>query len=198
MDVGMMRAGMMQRDDAMKIHRAAIRTAFVLGAILAADVAGAADTKDYCILGVGDGLSWSWEVRFFSSTAVEIDRCTGTATAPVSASSDEIRDVLMAEINDGCGIVVTAETYPGCSGLTVDGYFDFELWLEEKVASPPGPLLEVTSTPFQFNPFIAVPEPSRGMSLGAGVLVLLALARGSTRSERRDRTHPLPDPTGIE
>ena len=173
----------------MEMHRTAIQIVLVMALSWSATQARAADTENYCILGTGDGLSWDWEVRFFSSTANEIDRCTGTAMAPGGAPATEIRDVLMKEINDGCGIVVEAATFAGCgpnAGFTANGYFDFELWLEQKVASPPGPLVQVTAgTPVLFNPYIAVPEPSRASLLGSGLLALAGLRRLDRRRQRR-------------
>jgi hypothetical protein len=168
--------------------RAAIRIALLSGAVLCASsgVAGAASTENYCIRGTGDGLDWDWEVRFISAHAIEIGRCTGTAMAPNGASAAVIRDTLMDEINDACGIVVTATPYagPDCDpsdpGFTADGYFDFELWLEEKVASPPGPLVEVTpALPVEFNPYIYVdvPEPRATALLAAGCVGLIGFGR---------------------
>ena len=169
----------------MSINRAVILVSLSLGFLLPASYARSASTENYCILGSGDGLNWNWEVRFFSSLAVEIDRCSGAAMAPVGAPASDIRDILVSEINSECGIVVTAKPYSGvdCAsdpGLTVDGYFAFELWLEEKVPTPPGPLLQVTaSTPVQFNPvcYVDVPEPAPGLLLGIGIPALVGLCR---------------------
>jgi len=143
----------------------------------------------YCILGGGDGVSWTWTIK---SSFPDL---TG-APAGVVGTPGDVRDLFVTSIE--AARTAAAQSYPtasaisppsNCTGTPVAAFQIETVGAHTLFVEPVGGGAEVPvigpdiTAAVDFNPkiWIPMPEPGGAVSLISGVVVLAGLSRPRRR-----------------